>query len=283
MKSDVRESIFRIAKLIVLYLVYQFAFTVLAMVGVVVYGIVSGTLDVSNIAALQSSGEVLPMSLTVWAMAIGLFLSSLCMLWHLLHFKYFSFGSAPFKQIESRVMILSIALVFVCMWVFNVCAGWMDLPDNLARQMEALSNNVLGVFTISILAPLLEEVLFRGAIQGYLMQRFSPWTSIIISSLIFGVIHMNPIQVFYATCVGIVFGWIYYRTRSLVPVVVGHVLNNSLAALTMILGIGDEELDIARGGEIMIVLAGTFIAVSLAVSINKQIPAVPSPWRAAGE
>ena len=180
-------------------------------------------------------------------------------------------------------MILSIALVFVCMWVFNVCAGWMDLPDNLARQMEALSNNVLGVFTISILAPLLEEVLFRGAIQGYLMQRFSPWTSIIISSLIFGVIHMNPIQVFYATCVGIVFGWIYYRTRSLVPVVVGHVLNNSLAALTMILGIGDEELDIARGGEIMIVLAGTFIAVSLAVSINKQLPAVPSPWRAAGE
>jgi membrane protease YdiL (CAAX protease family) len=102
------------------------------------------------------------------------------------------------------------------------------------------------------------------------MRKFSnPWIGILAASLVFGLIHVNPIQVFYATMLGIVFGWIYYRTGNLMPVVIGHVLNNSLAAMMMYFGLDAEEKALSASSEITLLIVSSVAAVVTAWLINR--------------
>lgn len=221
-----------------------------------------------------------------WSISLGLFMSSLTMLWHLCHFGYFNFGKSPFRQVKANVMLASVVLIFCSMAMFNYLAQLTELPDQLALQMAQMAKNLFGVFAIAVLGPILEEVLFRGAIQGMLMRRFNnPWVGIVLASIIFGVIHINPIQVFYAFCLGMVLGWLYYRTGSLMPSIIGHVLNNSLAAFTMYLGIEDTEimLEVERSTEVISFILLAVVAVVMLYFINKKQPVVPVPWRAVGD
>lgn len=293
MGKQTTNSFFYIAKLLIYYVLYQGLFTFVAMCAAYVYKIASATgiVDVEEVIALSNGeGDAALLSslgdMAVWAMAAGLFLSTLMMLWHLVHFGYFKLGKNPFKQVAAPVMLLCVLLIFSCMFVFNICAQWLGLSDELADELSGLSHNVLGVISIAVLAPLLEEVLFRGAIQGFLLRKYPsrPWLAIITASLIFGVIHMNPIQIFYATMLGVVFGWIYYRTGSLVPCIIGHVLNNSLAAAGMVLGVDENEnLELAVNEEIIIVAVATLLSLYLVRMIDKRQPTVPRPWHAVGE
>ena len=87
------------------------------------------------------------------------------------------------------------------------------LPDNMKDVFEQMMNNPLGIISIVVMAPLVEELLFRGAIQGYLMRKWNmPYLGIVISSLIFGVVHGNPAQIPFAFVVGMALGWMYYLT-----------------------------------------------------------------------
>lgn len=84
----------------------------------------------------------------------------------------------------------------------------------------------------SILGPIVEELLFRGLVQGRLRQAMKPKAAILISALAFGVIHLNTIQGVYATIIGLFFGIIYEKTNSLWFPIIGHIAVNSIAQLT---------------------------------------------------
>ena len=73
------------------------------------------------------------------------------------------------------------------------------------------------------------RMLFRGAITKVLLQKYSPVKAIILSALIFGIFHINPAQVVGAVLSGVLFAWLYYKTGSLVPGILIHILNNSLS------------------------------------------------------
>ena len=77
-------------------------------------------------------------------------------------------------------------------------------------------------------------MLFRGAIEGFFLRKgIKPAVAIVVSAIIFGVIHANPAQIFFAFILGLIFGWMYYRTGSILPSVVGHVLNNTVSVSVM--------------------------------------------------
>ena len=83
---------------------------------------------------------------------------------------------------------------------------------------------------ICIFAPIFEEILFRGIIlKGMLNYKVNPIIAIIISALIFGIAHMNPWQFIGAGILGGVFGYVYYRTKSLLILIILHALNNILS------------------------------------------------------
>jgi membrane protease YdiL (CAAX protease family) len=80
------------------------------------------------------------------------------------------------------------------------------------------------------LAPLAEELVFRGAVLRALLRWNSRhWVGISISALLFALIHMNPAQMPHAFLIGLLLGWMYYRTDSIVPGVVYHWVNNTVA------------------------------------------------------
>lgn len=103
------------------------------------------------------------------------------------------------------------------------------LPDLMKQTFDVLQSGWLGILCIALLGPILEELLFRGVITKTLLQKYSPVKAIIISGLIFGIVHLNPAQVIGACFFGCLFAWLYYRTGSLIGCILIHILNNSFS------------------------------------------------------
>ncbi|MAG36694.1 MAG: hypothetical protein CL878_10705 [Dehalococcoidia bacterium] len=95
------------------------------------------------------------------------------------------------------------------------------------------------LLAVVIVAPLTEELLFRGVILRGLLLRHSARKAIIASSLLFGFVHLNPWQLVGATVLGVLFAWWYVHTRSLTLCIFGHAFNNLVPVL--LLNVGDWE------------------------------------------
>lgn len=242
----------RILKLIIYYFGYQLGFSAVAMV-------VSKTFVPMDMATMTS---------------LVMVASTLVMMWHLLHFKYVDLSQDKFGGVSRQVLLVSVVFVFAAMYVLNLLIEQTGLPNSNEEAFIAMSRNPFGLLSIALLAPILEELLFRGAIEGYLLREGrSPWGAIVVSSLIFGVVHMNPAQMPFAFLLGMMFGWLYYRTGSLLPGVVGHVLNNSVAAANMIL-YGDATLEEQVHDEVMMWVWAAIAAVAFllsAVWLNRRL------------
>lgn len=105
-----------------------------------------------------------------------------------------------------------------------------ELPNNIERELSMMMGNRYGYLILGLLAPLVEEIVFRGAIlRALLSWRPNPWIGITISAVLFSVVHMNPAQMPHAFLIGLLLGWMYWRTGSIVPGVVYHWVNNTVA------------------------------------------------------
>ena len=179
-------------------------------------------------------GGTIKLSVSANTIGLGLVLADIVMIWHLLYFKYIRFPLKSFREISLKTIALCFPLIMAGMIFINLLAEFLALPDRLQDTFFTLSRSVLGVLSITILGPLLEEFLFRGFIQKRLVQiGVKPLYAILASSALFGVIHMNLAQIPFAFAIGLIFGWLYYRTGSLLPGIIGHIINNSLATLQM--------------------------------------------------
>jgi membrane protease YdiL (CAAX protease family) len=110
--------------------------------------------------------------------------------------------------------------------------------ERFLREMMSPDENPLGVlFLLVVVAPITEEPLFRGLIlQGFLKQ-YTMRRSIVVSAVLFALMHLNPLQFPTAFVLGLLFGWWRVRTRSLWPCVWGHMLNNGLPVVIAMLGV----------------------------------------------
>jgi hypothetical protein len=91
------------------------------------------------------------------------------------------------------------------------------------------------MFTAVAVAPVVEEFLFRGIIQKNLVRRLGPFGGIAVGALLFGAVHVNPPQVVYASCLGLILGTVYYLSGSLNSAVTVHFVNNGLTSLLYML------------------------------------------------
>ena len=112
------------------------------------------------------------------------------------------------------------------------------LPNLVETEFDMILRSRWGYFAIGLLAPVCEELVFRGAILRSLLRWSCPadnrnpgghWLAIAISAVLFALAHFNPAQMPHALLVGMLLGWMYYRTDSVVPSVVYHWVNNSVA------------------------------------------------------
>ncbi|MDA0683779.1 MAG: CPBP family intramembrane metalloprotease [Bacteroidetes bacterium] len=113
-------------------------------------------------------------------------------------------------------------------WIRDMEEGQMVLIEQVLMQDFSL------LFTISMLAltpAICEEILFRGFVQRQAERRLGAWGGILFSGIIFGFYHLRLTQAIPLSLLGIFMAWLTWRTRSLWPAIIVHLLNNTFAAV----------------------------------------------------
>ncbi len=141
-----------------------------------------------------------------------------------------NFGTRGAFSMCVIVSIATLAAAFVCE---PVTAALPDMPESLEKTMEMMVNGPLWVslLSVSIFAPLFEEWLCRGLVLRGLMKHMNPTGAICVSAAFFAILHMNPWQAIPAFILGILFGYVYYRTGSLKLTMLMHCVNNTFSVI----------------------------------------------------
>lgn len=115
----------------------------------------------------------------------------------------------------------------------------------LAESFRELSQNGF-LFALVLLiggAPAVcEELLFRGYIQTRLTRRFPAWVGILVASLLFAAFHLDPVHVIAVFPLGIWMGWLAYRSGSILPAMLAHLVNNVLSVVAIAM-LPEEDVD----------------------------------------
>lgn len=135
---------------------------------------------------------------------------------------------------------------FTLFWVICLAVGTIapssyltellkiELPADYEKLFSGIMGSDLGYMAVGVLAPIAEEIVFRGAILRRLadaMGHRRRWVAITLTALLFGIVHNNMAQGLNAFIIGLMLGWMYVRTGSIVPGIVFHWANNSIAFL----------------------------------------------------
>lgn len=150
-----------------------------------------------------------------------------------------------FGRIERRMvwpvvgmtLLIAVAFVFVEHSVYALLDVYRLFSDE-TEQANDLSQRyfaeIAGILYGGIFGPIAEEIGFRGVLLGGLLKtRCRPWLAILISALVFGLLHGIWVHFFGAMLFGIMVGWLYWRTGSIIPGIIIHVVNNSLSFIDL--------------------------------------------------
>jgi membrane protease YdiL (CAAX protease family) len=174
------------------------------------------------------------------------------------------------KRIIPLIIIGTIALLF---GIISPIGNLIPMPESIKKAFMDFGSQtgIFAFFLMVIAAPILEELIFRGIILDGLLKKYSSTKSILISSLLFGLVHLNPWQFVTGLIIGIFSGWVYYRSRSLSYSIIIHASAN-LSGFIMRYFIDfdsfmDDTLIEMYGGlsNLIIAIIGSIIIVAVCV------------------
>jgi membrane protease YdiL (CAAX protease family) len=174
-------------------------------------------------------------------------------------------SSFPIHPVNIRtialVVLTTLALLF---GIIGPLGSFIPMSESFKKSLLEFGahHGVLAFITMVIAAPVVEELIFRGIILDGLLRKYTALKSILISSLIFGLVHLNPWQFIAGLIIGIFAGWVYYRTRSLSASIIIHMAAN-LAGFAIRFFVDANSLDSKQGIEYYGNLTN-FIAVVIA-------------------
>ena len=160
----------------------------------------------------------------------------------------------------------NIAGQYVNDWIYNMLG--VEVENELG-EMTSVTPFGINLLFVGILAPVFEELFYRKAVIDRL-RRYGDLPAILISGLIFGLVHGNFNQVFYATCVGILLSFIYVRTGSVLYTISIHAAFNMIGGVytTELIRRMGENLTPAEGdtvGQVMLMAYMVFTVLSLVI------------------
>lgn len=206
-------------------------------------GLVAGKIAYPELAAQQLpakmtdlTGSALPL---MWSMfASGLITAGLLALYLSRKQRYLALGFDRWSNMRTVPTIALAVGLYVVSYVINyVYAMYIAKNPHLQREMQAMLdaiphtplNQIMVFISIAILAPAIEELIFRGLLQKSITNRFNAAWGIPIASLIFALSHGQPAAFLPLAVLGCIFGYLYHKTGSMRLAITLHVINNSLA------------------------------------------------------
>jgi len=145
------------------------------------------------------------------------------------HCKFTKTGSAT----VGLSLILGVSMNIFITIALNYINNFIPLEEISSSYQELSeiimsSNTILIFITVGIMAPLIEEVIFRGLVYSELRKVLNAPAVIVIQAFLFAAYHMNLVQGLYAFFMGIVLGIVVYKTGSIWPPIMMHISFNSI-------------------------------------------------------
>jgi membrane protease YdiL (CAAX protease family) len=185
------------------------------------------------------------------------------------------FHPSPISVRTTLTMVVPPALLLVPALMMTVIAALnlLVLVAPLSPWEESLfsrmaDGSVAATLAVCVVAPLLEEMLFRGIVLRGFLQRYARWHAIVGSAVLFGAAHLNIYQFLVGLVLGLVLGWLYERTRSLIPCIALHATYN-----TGTLFVGDWPTDASRADTVWTVLLVVVAAVVGTLALRRMLVA----------
>ncbi|MET3506456.1 CPBP family intramembrane glutamic endopeptidase [Halalkalibacter oceani] len=129
------------------------------------------------------------------------------------------------------------AAALIEVYLFGIEAG----SENTQQIIEFAQALPAFIIVVSVIGPILEEIVFRLVIFGALYKRFNFWIAGFISSLIFAAIHFDFTHLLVYTAMGFVFAYLYVRTKRILVPIVAHVSLNLFVSVVNVLLVDDLE------------------------------------------
>jgi len=154
------------------------------------------------------------------------------------HWEWADFGwhAVSFKKVLPKILGL-----YALTWVINISYAIFLYQHGLTPPETDVYTKLLGQATwytlilnlilAGVLAPVVEEVLFRGVVFGSLQAYFGKWTSAVLSAMIFSALHFQAYGFFPRFMLGMILVYLYDKYKSLYPAIGLHALNNIVATL----------------------------------------------------
>lgn len=114
--------------------------------------------------------------------------------------------------------------------------AWLESYNEASAGID--SGTLTGVLAVAVVAPVVEELIFRGLMLNRLSQVMPGWLAAALSSAAFGVCHVHPVWFAYAFVLGAFFAFLDLRAQSILPSILGHIAFN---AISQILSFVPEE------------------------------------------
>lgn len=154
--------------------------------------------------------------------------------------KNLSWASLGWNKVKFLKSLMSVFKVWAIIWIANIIymlvifAMGITPPENALTELLAKPNLLMllaNVLLIAVVAPIIEETLFRGILFAGLRNYFGIWTAIVISAVIFSSLHFELIGFFPRFALGVGLGYLYFKSGSIYPSIGLHSLNNLIAVL----------------------------------------------------
>jgi len=140
-------------------------------------------------------------------------------------------------SIKTFLSIILISIGFIVIIdeldrIVYILFGAPEFLQELVEQLKITSilNGIIIISTTAIIAPIVEELLFRGFLQKVLEESWEDVTkAILVTSLFFALVHLNPYWIVQIYLLGFLLGYLSWRTNSIIPGIILHGLNNGFA------------------------------------------------------
>lgn len=274
-KSD---AIWKVATLLMIFLAYN----VLAGIISMGYALVSNLLKGQRLDIGADKIDSLMNPLDPTALSVGMIVAAvltLAFLWQVRLVPRQYVKPVPEGRLKGWPLAI-VAFILFALGVNQLCAPF-DLSDGGTEPLFLqMSGSVWGIVTMVVVAPLIEEVVFRaGILQRLISGGFRPAVALVVSAALFGIAHLNLAQSIPAFLLGIVLGLLYLKTGDLRLCLPAHILNNAIAVTTLILlGPEAELFSLPLWGDI---LMGTGMLLAAAALLaywwNRSKAPLPTP------
>lgn len=150
-------------------------------------------------------------------------------------------NASPFIFSMGQLKILPYLIVVpiaLAAGVITPISSLIPMPEFIEKAILEMSTqtSIYSFLMMVIAAPVFEEFIFRGIMLDGLLKKYKPVIAILISSFLFGLVHLNPWQFITGMIIGLFSGWVYYRSKSLSYSILVHVVVNLSGFILRLLG-----------------------------------------------